>query len=121
MRKIGLLMLLMLLSGALRAEVEIVSLRHRTVDQVLPVLQPLVEPGGALSGTQNQVIIRASAANIADLKRVLASIDTPQRRLLISVRQEQGGADVNRGASASGSISTGSVVIGNDQIGRAHV
>jgi len=28
---------------------EIIPLRHRTVDQVLPALQPLVEPGGALT------------------------------------------------------------------------
>lgn len=41
-----LLLLLIICSGALRAEVEIIPLRHRTVDQVIPVLRPLVEPGG---------------------------------------------------------------------------
>ena len=103
-----------LLPTALRAEMEIVPLRHRTVEQVLPVLQPLVETGGALSGSQNQVIIRASRANIADLKRVLASIDTPQRRLLISVRQDSGGADANRAAAVAAGVGSGSVVISNE-------
>ena len=109
-----LFLLLALLPTALRAEVEIVSLRHRTAEQVLPVLRPLVEPGGALSGAQNQVIIRASLANIADLKRVLASIDTPQRRLMISVRQDLGSSDANRAASVSGTVGSGSVVISNE-------
>ncbi len=106
--------LLMLLPGALRAEMEILPLRHRTVEQVLPVLRPLVEPGGALSGMQNQLIIRASPANIADLKRVLASIDTPQRRLLISVRQDLEGAAASRDARVTGTVGSGGVVISNE-------
>jgi type II secretory pathway component GspD/PulD (secretin) len=88
------------------AQVEIIPLRHRTVDQVLPVLRPLVEPGGALSGTQGQIIIRASPANIADIRRVLERIDSPSRRLLISVRQDSG-------ESASASSASGRVVIAN--------
>lgn len=97
------------------AEVEIIPLRHRTVDQVLPVLQPLVEPGGALSGMQNQIIIRASSANIADLRRVLASIDTPVRRLLISVRQELAGSGERREVSVSGAVS-GTVSSGGGRV-----
>ena len=70
---------------------EIISLRHRTVDQVLPVLRPLLEPGGTLSGQSNQLIVRTSAANLAEIRRVLDSIDTPLRRLVISVRFEDAG------------------------------
>ena len=45
----------------------------RTIDEAagLPVLRPLVEPGGALSGMNDQLVIRASRANIAELRRVL--------------------------------------------------
>lgn len=117
--KFLILFLMLAASGALRAEVEIVPLRFRTVDQVIPVLQPLVEAGGALSGTQGQLIIRSSLANIADLRRVLASIDTQQRRLLISVRQDSEGSESGRGASVSGTLGGGtagggSVSIGNE-------
>src|SRR5260370_38182691 len=65
---------------------EIIPLRHRTVDQVLPVLQPLVEPGGALTGQSGQLIVRTSPANLAEIKRALEAIDRPLRRLQISVR-----------------------------------
>lgn len=116
MRNLVFIVMSALLALPALAEVEIIPLRHRTVDQVLPVLQPLVERGGALSGMQNQIIIRASAANIADLKRVLATIDTPVRRLLISVRQEQSGGGSRRDLAAGGTVSSGGgrVSIGSD-------
>jgi hypothetical protein len=65
---------------------EIIPLRHRTVEQVLPVLQPLVEPGGTLSGNRGQLFLRAGPANVAEIKRALDAIDRPARRLQISVR-----------------------------------
>lgn len=66
--------------------IEVISLRHRTAEQVIPVLRPLLEPGGALSGQGNQLIVRTSPENLAQLRQVLDSIDRPQRRLMISVR-----------------------------------
>ncbi|MFM9969995.1 MAG: hypothetical protein ACKVQK_16520 [Burkholderiales bacterium] len=110
-----LLLLMVLISAASWAEVEIIPLRNRTVDQVIPILRPLVEPGGALSGTQGQLIIRASLANIADLKRVLASIDMPQRRLLISLRQDMEGGDSNRAAGVNATVSAGNVTLGTER------
>jgi len=65
---------------------EVITLQHRTADQVIPVLQPLLDAGGALSGQYNQLIVRTSPANLAQIRQVLASIDRPQRRLSISVR-----------------------------------
>ena len=44
-------------------EMEVIPLRHRTVEQVLPTLRPLLEPGGALSGMNDQLILRASRKN----------------------------------------------------------
>jgi type II secretory pathway component GspD/PulD (secretin) len=67
---------------------EIIRLKNRTVEQVLPAIEPLVEPGGSISGERNTLFLRASAANRADIKRALAAIDTAPRRLLVSVRQD---------------------------------
>lgn len=79
-----------------QATLEIISLRHRTVEQVLPVLRPLVEPGGTLTGQANQLIVRTSPANLAEIRRVLDSIDTPPRRLVISVRLEDAAQSSDR-------------------------
>ena len=50
-----LLLLLLLGPCVAQADVGIIPLRFRTTEQVFPVPQPLVEPGGALSGTQGQM------------------------------------------------------------------
>jgi hypothetical protein len=69
-----------------QASLEIIPLRHRTPEQVLPVLRPLLEPGGVLSAGSNQLIVRTSPRNLEQIESALAAIDTPLRRLLISVR-----------------------------------
>ena len=68
---------------------EIIGLRHRTADQVLPSLHPLLEPGATLTGRGNQLILRASPDNVAEVKRALEAIDRPLRRLQISVRFDE--------------------------------
>ena len=83
---------------------EIIALKHRTVDQVLPVLAPLLEPGGTLTGQNNQLIVRASPANLAELRRALDTIDRPLRRLQISVRFDDALDAASRGAQASGTL-----------------
>ncbi len=85
-------------------QVEIVPLRHRTVEQVLPVLRQIVEPGGAVTGMEGQIILRASPANLMQLKQVLATIDTPPRRLMIFVSQDRDASVVYDGGGASGSV-----------------
>ena len=64
----------------------IIPLRHHTLQQVLPALRPLLDPGGVLTGRSNQLIVRSSAQNIEQIRAALAAIDTPLRRLQISVR-----------------------------------
>jgi len=91
-------------AGLARADVEIIPLKYRNAEQVLPILRPMVEPGGALTGMNNQLVIRASAANIADIRRVLASLDTQPRRLQVSVRQDAEGAAATRGAAVDGNL-----------------
>lgn len=93
------------------ADMEVIPLRHRTVDQVLPVLRPLVESGGALSGMNDQLVIRASRANIAELRQVLNAIDVAPRMLMISVRQDSGGGSGERGTEVRGTVGGGRVAI----------
>ena len=79
-------------------ELEIIPLRHQTPDRVLPALQPLVEPGGSLSAGNNQLFLRASRRNREDIKRALAALDAPVRKLVIRVSQTPEAADVDLGA-----------------------
>jgi hypothetical protein len=105
--------LLFAVAGLARAdEVEVIELRYRTADQIIPTLRPLVEPGGALTGMHSTLMIRASRANIAQLRQVIATLDRMPRRLLISVRQDAGGSFSERDLRASGTIGGGDVRVG---------
>ena len=86
MRRIWLLLWLVTSVALAQGTLEVITLRHSTAEQVIPVLRPLLEPGGALSGQYNQLIVRTSPANLAQIRAALDAIDRPQRRLTISVR-----------------------------------
>jgi hypothetical protein len=90
--------------AAAQHALEIMPLRHRTVEQVLPSLRLLLEPGGTLSGERGQLFVRASPGNVAELKQALALIDRPLRRLQISVRFEESGQARDRDIAAGASV-----------------
>jgi len=91
---------------AAQNSLEIISLRHRTAEQVLPALQPLLEPGGTLSGQSSQLFVRTSPANLAELRRALEVIDRPLRRLQVLVRFDDLTDAAARGVEAGGRVST---------------
>jgi hypothetical protein len=109
---VALFLALSVLGYARADEVEVIQLKYRTAEQVIPTLRPLLEPGGGLSGMQSTVVIRASRANIAQLRQVVATLDTMPRRLMISVRQDAGGTFERRGAGVSGTVGNGDVRVG---------
>jgi type II secretory pathway component GspD/PulD (secretin) len=106
------------LGAAYADEVEVIQLRYRTAEQVIPILRPLVEPGGAVSGMQNTLVIRASRANIGQLKQVLETLDRTPRRLLISVRNDASGSFERRGAAVSGTVASGDARVGVNEAPR---
>ena len=100
------LLLWLLVSVAFaQGTLEVISLRHRTADQVIPVLRPLLEPGGVLSGQYNQLIVRTSPGNLAQIRAVLDSIDQPARRLTISVRFDNAQQSARSGVETDARIS----------------
>jgi type II secretory pathway component GspD/PulD (secretin) len=98
---------------------EVISLRHRTADQVIPLLRPLLDPGGALTGQHSQLIVRTSPSNLAQLRAALEAIDRPARRLMISVRfdgaQESARGGVQGTARATSGASGATVAIGESR------
>ena len=89
-------------------QLEVIELQSKSVEQVLPVLQPLLESGATLSGMNNQLFLRASARNRAEIKKALVAIDTPTRRLIIRTSQNREAENNAQGAQASGQVVLGS-------------
>jgi hypothetical protein len=88
-------------------QLEVITLKYRNAEQVIPILQPLVAPGGTISGMNNRLFLRTTPGNLAELKRVLDVVDARPRQLAISVRQDADLERGGRGAQVSGSADLG--------------
>ncbi|MDP3874839.1 MAG: hypothetical protein Q8Q80_19445 [Methyloversatilis sp.] len=95
-----------------QVKLDIIPLKHRTTDQVLPALQPLVGEDAALSGANNRIFIRADAATRLAVKQAIEAIDTPLRSLMISVRHDNDDSIRREGAAVSGEVRAGGVSVG---------
>ena len=91
---------------ALADELEIIDLHFRRADDIIPIVRPLLESGGALTGADDKLFVRSSPANLAQIREAVAAIDRPQRQLLITVGQ--GSVDARDGTSVRGSATIGS-------------
>ena len=107
MKKIILCFMLTFLSFPAWAELEVIFLQHRSADEVLPIILPLLDKGDRASGMGNQLILRTSSANLAAIKRLLPDIDTVPRRLRITVMQDVDSETVRRLTEMSGSVGLG--------------
>ena len=79
---------------------EIIELRSRFPEDVIPVLAPLAGPEGTLVGSGNSLFVRASPERLADIRRALVALDQPPRSLLIQVRQSGSGESSGVAAGA---------------------
>jgi type II secretory pathway component GspD/PulD (secretin) len=95
-------LLVTFVTTALAQGLEVISLHHRSAEQLLPQLQPLLEPGATLTGSGDKLFLRASSRNQAEIRKVLEVLDRPLRRLMITVRQ--GGSAEGQRAGISGSV-----------------
>jgi type II secretory pathway component GspD/PulD (secretin) len=82
---------------------EVIELNYRNADEVIPMLKPLLAPGGTISGMQNRLIVRTTPQNLAELRKVLDVVDAMPRKLLISVRQQSTANIAGSQAEVSGS------------------
>ena len=91
---------------------QVIELRYRLAEHVLPTLQPLVEPGGVITGKDNVLFVRTSAANYEQIRQAVALLDRAAREVLITVGQGSI-ADANADAvRAEASIGSGSTQVG---------
>lgn len=102
------LLLGLALPACAQTVVEVIPLRYRTVEQVIPVIQPLLPKDGSVSGLQGQLVVRTTKANLADIRRVLETIDVRPRRLQITVTQDVEVTRERGSAQVSGSVQIGS-------------
>ncbi|MDO8207793.1 MAG: hypothetical protein Q7T38_08240 [Gallionella sp.] len=113
MKKILILLItcLFLTTAACASELEIINLKHRNAEELIPIIRPLLDKDEMVSGMNYQLILRASPRNISQIKRLLEGIDTLPRRLKITVMQNVDSDTVARLTEISGSVGVGNARI----------
>ncbi|MGH8530822.1 MAG: secretin N-terminal domain-containing protein [Nevskiales bacterium] len=107
-------------AAAESAVLEVIELRHRTPEELLPVVQDALAPDGSASAHANKLIIRARPAQIRELRALLETLDVAARQLMITVRQLREGEEHEREAQISGRVEVGyGEIVLPDEQGRA--
>jgi hypothetical protein len=100
--------LLLATTGALAApSLEVIELRSRSAEEMIPLIQPFAGPDTSLTGKGYQLIIKAEPAQMIELQRLVRQLDTPMRNLLITVRQVTREEASRSEVGASGRIGSG--------------
>ena len=92
--------------GAAAQSLEVIDLKNRTAQELIPVLQPLVAQGGAISGQDYKLFVRTTAPNLAEIKRTIAQLDRAPKQLLVSVRRATQQQIERERVGVSGTLST---------------
>lgn len=124
---IGLFCLSISMSVLADYPIEVIELKARPLEEILPVIQPFAGADGTVTGMGNKLLIKASPARVEEIRQLLLSLDRPPQRLLITVGSQadvtgsssgyRAGADIKAGDSRVSVNSPGHTVDSS----RAHI
>lgn len=111
------LILLLASAAADGTGLHIIDLHYRPANQILPVVRPLVEPGGSISGRGFRIFVSTSQRNFTDVMHAVAKLDVPERMLRISIRQSRGLNGTNSMRAMSGVRQSGNtrITVSNEE------
>ncbi len=119
-RPLLMLLLLLFTATATASEIKTFDLQHRSAEELIPVLRPMVEKGGAISGQGYLLIIRSSKENLQQLGAMIERLDKAPTMLRILVDREGEQQGNSTGASVSGSSDHARISVYSNQQNRNH-
>ena len=99
-------------SLATAQDLQVIELRHRLADELIPVLQPLLEPGAALTGMDSMLFVRTSPGNLEQLRAAVAVLDRKPRQLLVTVGQGTVERESGQALRGTATVGGGDVQVG---------
>lgn len=96
---------------AAATEFKIITLQHRTAEDILPAIKPLVGNEGTVTAMQNNLIIRTSPEHMAQIEQIIATLDTARQNLKITISRQSNLASSKSRTEVSGRKRVGNVVI----------
>jgi len=109
--KSTLVLLLLLVTCAVQAATEVIELRYRLADELLPAAQAVLGGDGKASTYGQKLVVNAPPEKIHELRELLKQLDTRPRRLLISVDRGQSEQGALNDFAVDGTISGGNAEI----------
>ncbi|MCW9059146.1 MAG: hypothetical protein OQL11_09765 [Gammaproteobacteria bacterium] len=86
-RSLLILLLLPALGLADDTRIQVIELQGRSAQEMIPLIQPLLDEGDAITGTGYQLILRTRPENLARIEAVVKRLDQAPKRLRISVHR----------------------------------
>jgi hypothetical protein len=113
-------LVLLLVSQAVPADypIEVIELKSRPLEEILPVIRPLIGAQGTATGMGNSLVLKASPQQVREVRKLLLEIDRPPRRLLITVSKQGDSTRGSSGYSAGADIRAGDGQISINSPGR---
>ena len=71
------------------------ELQHRSAEEIIPLIRPLLPPDAGLSAAGYTLIVRSREDELLKLGLLLAELDRPRRQFMVTIAQ--GGQDRRRG------------------------
>ncbi len=70
-----------------QTKLEIIPLKNRLVEEVIPTIRSVLGARGTVTGMQGQLIVRAHPQALKEVKHVLSKLDSALKNLRITVKQ----------------------------------
>jgi hypothetical protein len=112
------LLLSISLSAFAQTELRVFTLQHHFAKDLYSVITPLVGEDGTVTGMNNQLIVRATPAQLLEIESVIAAMDVPRANRKITVASNRKQQSNYNNTELSGNVNIGNVTIGNRQRGQ---
>jgi len=118
-----LLALLVSVTAPAQTELKTFKLQHRSAEEMITILRPMLDPRGGISGTGYTLLVRSTPENLRELEQMVRELDAALRNLVITVRRGELSERERLGFEAGGEFGgdSGKVVIGEGGAPRVRV
>ena len=71
--------------GVQADSIETIQLHNRPAAEVIPIIQPMLDAGGSVTGQGFQLFVRSGEQNLVQIRQLVEKLDTAARQLLMQV------------------------------------
>ena len=115
LKKLIVMLLLSMLATVVLADypLKIIPLKHRSAEELIPLIRPMLGAGENVGGMNYQLFVRASDRGVHDIELLLAELDRARKNLRITLQQDvaRSGGATSQGVSGEGRVGDVRVIV----------